>query len=100
LRVPKGKKEVNKTETVACRCTLGAAASFQDRQYGVGRRVFTMTAKGEACCTVCSTKHDVKVEHRPKKKGGGGGGGSKSYRALPPKEGWPGGLPEKNGWRP
>lgn len=27
-------------------------------------------------------------------------GHGKSYEAKPPPEGWPGGAPEKNGWRP
>jgi hypothetical protein len=79
-------------------CKDGPASVFQDKRYGLNMRVYTSDAKGNAHCTVCGAIHHDKGEKPPKKKTGTGGG--RSYTAIPPAEGWPGGIPEKNGWMP
>jgi hypothetical protein len=84
---------------VKCHCSGTPAADFQDRRYGKSKRVANYNAKGEASCTSCGATHrEVPKIHVPKKKSGTGGG--RFYVAVPPPEGWPGGNPEKNGWRP
>jgi hypothetical protein len=84
---------------VKCRCTDTPATDFQDKRYGKNKRVANYNAKGEASCSCCATIHrDVPQIERKKKKTGTGGG--RSYTAVPPVGGWPGGLPEHNGWRP
>lgn len=79
---------------------LSPAAAFQDRRYGKGRRVFNANGKG-ASCTVCSRNILNNDLSFPKpKKGGGASGGAKSFIAVPPPEGWPGGADYgKNGWK-
>lgn len=72
---------------------------FQDSLYGVGVRVAIGTLKNEAECTVCSAKHrDFRGTINLRKKSGTKG--RRSYFAKPPREGWKGGMPEANGWRP
>lgn len=82
-------------DIVSCVCKH----AFQDRRYGKGKRVANYTAKGEGRCTVCSSI----IRNMPnpiyvKKKSGTGGG--RFYVAKAPTEGWSGGAPERNGWRP
>lgn len=92
------------TTRVKCSCSGTPACAFQDRHYGKGIRIANFTAKGttdgrgEARCTCCNAIHrDVKDAPRTKKAGNRVG---RMYVALPPPDGWPGGFPEKNGWRP
>ena len=37
-----------------CTCNLGQGAEFQDRKYGIGKRVHNPTNKGYKC-TICSS---------------------------------------------
>lgn len=84
------------TIILACRCL----DAFQDARYGRGRRVHNRDMKGNAHCTKCgATAYNVPDAPRPKKKGGSTGG-TRVYVAIPPREGWPGGEPIKNGWSP
>lgn len=84
------------TAIVSCNCTH----AYQDRRYGTGKRVANINAKGEGGCTVCSRKHAIKgYDFKKPKKGSGGSGGAKQQTMLPPEGGWPGGLPEKNGYK-
>ena len=80
-----------------------AAQSFQDRRYGKGRRVCNINEKEQAHCTCCGQSHRIgrdDAKGKKKSNGGGAGGGAKQFVAIPPAEGWPGGVPDRNGWRP
>lgn len=89
------------TTIVKCRCERTPACEFQDRRYGKGRRVANINAKGEGHCTCCGTIHRLPESKGERKKSAnsGGKGGAKWFIAIPPPGGWPGGLPENNGYR-
>lgn len=81
------------TLSVKCRCKH----AFQDATYGAGVRVATANSKNEASCTVCGSKTYIGDTGIKKGKKSGGKGGAKSYFAIPPVDGWKGGMPEHNG---
>jgi hypothetical protein len=74
---------------------------YQDKRYGLGRRLMNYTAKGEGRCTACGSlnREIPPVTIKPKKNGGGSGGGAKTMVVYPPPGGWPGGRPEDNGYK-
>lgn len=88
------------TAIVKCNCHSTPACDFQDRRYGKGRRVANINGKGDGSCTCCGAMHrGLEKEARKKTSSSGGRGGAKWFIAVPPPEGWKGGLPEHNGYR-